>query len=201
MRVSSLIAVARARVTKTPVPLAVGFELTHRCNLACDYCDRHRQLPNEMTLDQILDSLDGLRQIGMREISLDGGEALTHRHVGVIAEWLDCHGIVTRLNTNGVLVPRHQDVIRRCAKVKISLDGPEAVHDRARGKGAYHRAIQGALVAGELGGSRGIYLRAGVAQLLRRRRIARSCARTRDWRRISASASQFGQRVKSGTTA
>lgn len=151
MRAKGLLSVAKARLFATPVPVAVGYELTHLCNLHCAYCDRHRPLAREMILDQILIALDGLKRLGMCEISLDGGEALAHRDIEAISEWLDCNGIVTRLNTNGILVPRRVNVVKRCAKVKISLDGPESVHDAARGAGAYHRAINGALVTRELG--------------------------------------------------
>ncbi len=151
MRAQGLLSVARARLFATPIPVAVGYELTHRCNLSCGYCDRHRPMEREMILDQILVALDGLRRLGMREISLDGGEALAHRDIEAISEWLDANGIVTRLNSNGILIPRRMNVVRRCAKVKISLDGPESVHDAARGPGAYQRAIHGALVSRELG--------------------------------------------------
>jgi MoaA/NifB/PqqE/SkfB family radical SAM enzyme len=151
MRAQVLLSVAKARLFSTPIPVAVGYELTHLCNLSCGYCDRHRPMPNEMILDQILAALIGLKRLGMREISLDGGEALAHRDIDCISEWLDSNGIVTRLNTNGILIPRHLNVVRRCAKVKISLDGPESVHDAARGPGAYHRAINAALVTRELG--------------------------------------------------
>lgn len=134
-----------------PVPIAVGFEVTHLCNLDCAYCDRHRPLPAEMSLPEILTALEGLRVLGMREISLDGGEALAHRDIEAIASWLEDNGIVTRLNTNGILIPRRLSVVRRCAKVKISLDGPESIHDAARGYGAYRKAVNGALAARELG--------------------------------------------------
>jgi pyrroloquinoline quinone biosynthesis protein E len=151
MRAQGILSVARARLFAMPIPVAVGFELTHLCNLSCGYCDRHRPMAHEMTLDQILGALDGLKRLGMCEISLDGGEALAHRDIDAISEWLDKKGTVTRLNSNGILIPRRMNVVKRCAKVKISLDGPESVHDAARGPGAYHRAINGALVSRELG--------------------------------------------------
>jgi len=151
VRLPTFLSVAEARLFGAAIPVAVGFEVTHRCNLACAYCDRHQPLANEMSLANILTALSGLKVLGMREISLDGGEALAHPHVEAISEWLEANGIVTRLNSNGILIPRRQNVVRRCAKVKISLDGPESVHDAARGSGAYRRAVNGALTARELG--------------------------------------------------
>jgi MoaA/NifB/PqqE/SkfB family radical SAM enzyme len=150
MKAASLLAIARARLLKDPTPLAVGFELTHLCNLACEYCDRHTKLPNEMTTPQILDALEGLRRLGMQEISLDGGEPLLHRDVDRIVGWLVERGVVVRMNTNGILVPTKRAVVERLSKVKISLDGPRAIHDEARGHKAFDRAIAGAQHAREL---------------------------------------------------
>lgn len=143
--------IMKARVLGTPSPIAVGFELTHLCNLACAYCDRHTPLPDEMSLPQIIDALAGLRRIGMRSISLDGGEPLAHKHVADVVEWLVRHDIPVRMNTNGILVRKKSDVVRRLSKVKISVDGPSAVHDAVRGPRAFERAVDGAMTARALG--------------------------------------------------
>lgn len=151
MNVSTLLSIARARLLAKPVPVAVGFELTHVCNLSCQYCDRHQRLPNEMTLPQIFAALQGLIEIGMKEISLDGGEALAHPHITEVVQWLAERQVIMRLNTNGVLVPKRTEVIRRMQKVKISLDGPPEVHDAIRGRGAFAKAARAISVAHELG--------------------------------------------------
>jgi MoaA/NifB/PqqE/SkfB family radical SAM enzyme len=134
-----------------PAPVALGFELTHRCNLACRYCDRHAALPDEMEHDDLFGALAELWQLGMRSISLDGGEPLLHPHVGEIVEWLVNRGVVVRMNTNGLLIPAHLDVVRNLAKVKISLDGLQEVHDAVRGHHAWNRAIEGAIAARDAG--------------------------------------------------
>lgn len=134
-----------------PAPLAVGYELTHRCNLDCRYCDRHAPLPHELSRDQSFFALEGLRAMGMRSISLDGGEPLLHPHVAELVDWLVMHGIVVRMNSNGLLVTRRMDVVRRLSKLKISLDGPRAVNDQVRGKNAWNRAIEAAIAARDVG--------------------------------------------------
>jgi MoaA/NifB/PqqE/SkfB family radical SAM enzyme len=151
MKASNLSLVLQARLFGINVPIAVGFEITHLCNLACDYCDRHTPLPNEMAFEEIIAALEGLQRIGMREISLDGGEPLAHKRVDDVAGWLFDHGIVVRCNTNGILVRRKALIVKRFAKVKISLDGPPAIHDAARGERAFQRAVEGAKAAAELG--------------------------------------------------
>ncbi len=150
MKASTLLSIARARAFKKPAPIAVGFELTHLCNLDCRYCDRHSRLPNEMTFEEIIGALEGLHSLGMREISLDGGEALAHPRVEEIVNWLVSRKIVMRLNTNGVLVRRKVNIVRKMKKLKISLDGPPAIHDSIRGRRAFEWAIDAVAVASAL---------------------------------------------------
>jgi MoaA/NifB/PqqE/SkfB family radical SAM enzyme len=142
---------ALARLLGRARPLAVGFEITHRCNLRCSYCDRNRTRGREMSQGEIFRILHELRAAGMRALSLDGGEPLMHPDVDAVIAYLADHGVVLRINTNGVLVPRHRDAIRRIAKVKISLDGPAEVHDAARGSGAFESAVCAIDIAREQG--------------------------------------------------
>lgn len=151
MKASTVSRVLMSRAFGMHVPISVGFEITHLCNLACDYCDRHTPLPNEMTFEQIIQALEGLQRIGMREISLDGGEPLAHKRIDDVAGWLFERGIVVRCNTNGILVRKKKHLVSRFAKVKISLDGPPAIHDAARGERAFERAVEGAKIARDLG--------------------------------------------------
>jgi MoaA/NifB/PqqE/SkfB family radical SAM enzyme len=94
-----------------------------------------------MSKDDILAALDGLYRLGMRAVSLDGSEPLVHEHIDTIVGWLSDRGVLLRINTNGVLIPRHQVAIMHMAKVKISLDGPGSVHDAVCGHGSFDRAV------------------------------------------------------------
>jgi MoaA/NifB/PqqE/SkfB family radical SAM enzyme len=140
-----------ARLRIRPAPIGLTFELTHRCNLACGYCDRHKPMPNEMTRKQILRALAQFIEMGMQRINLDGGEPLAHRYVEEIVDWLVERGVSVRMNTNGILVPRKIETVRKLNRVKISLDGPRESHDVMRGQGAFDKAIAGALAAREAG--------------------------------------------------
>ncbi len=142
-----------ARARAQAVPFSLGFELTHRCNLQCEYCDRHTPLPSEMSYDQMLRALAELYALGMRHVSLDGGEPLTHRYVLEITEFLTALGVRVYMNTNGVLIPRRKATISLLDKLKISLDGPRQAHDQVRGAGAFDKAIRGADQAIEWGRS------------------------------------------------
>lgn len=134
-----------------PFPRTLTFELTHLCNLACVYCDRHTPLPQEMTREQIFTALGEFIALGTQQVNLDGGEPLAHRHVEALVAWLTEQGISTRMNSNGILIPRKIATVQRLARVKISLDGLREQHDAARGAGAFDKAVAGALAAREAG--------------------------------------------------
>ena len=70
-----------ARLGIRPRPLALTYEVTWRCNLACLYCDRHTPMPLEMTRDQVLSALQEFHALGMCQTHLDGGDPLMHRHI------------------------------------------------------------------------------------------------------------------------
>jgi MoaA/NifB/PqqE/SkfB family radical SAM enzyme len=151
MQASTIFRGALARFGVRAYPLSLSFELTWLCNLACDYCDRHTPMPREMTLEQILKALGEFRELGMAETNLDGGEALAHRHVGEIVDWLVERGVEVNLNSNGILIPSRIETVRKVRGVKISLDGPPEAHDLMRGKGSFQKAVHGAKAAREAG--------------------------------------------------
>lgn len=132
-------------------PISVAYELSWLCNLECAYCDRHTPMANEMTREQIFAALGEFVELGTRSVSLDGGEPLTHRNVAEIVEFLVERRVEVSMHTNGILVPRKIETIRKLKKVKISLDGPRESHDTMRGAGSFDSAIAGARAAREVG--------------------------------------------------
>jgi len=56
--------------------------------------------------------------------------------------------VVTRVTSNGLLVPARLADLRHATSLKISVDGPEDVHDGLRGRGS-HRAARDAVVAAQ----------------------------------------------------
>jgi MoaA/NifB/PqqE/SkfB family radical SAM enzyme len=147
MRTSTIARAAIARFGIRPYPITVDYELTWRCNLECIYCDRHTPMARELTREQIFDTLGEFQRLGMQSTHLDGGDPLTHRHVDEVVEWLVTRGIKVTMNSNGILVPKKIETVRRLARMTISLDGPRESHDAARGRGSFDKAIAGAKAA------------------------------------------------------
>src|SRR6266403_1510273 len=88
MRASVIARGALARFGVKPYPLGLTFEVTWLCNLACSYCDRHTPMANELTREQIFAALEEFYALGMRDVSLDGGEPLAHKCIREIVDWL-----------------------------------------------------------------------------------------------------------------
>jgi MoaA/NifB/PqqE/SkfB family radical SAM enzyme len=136
-----------ARLGIKPSPISLTYELSWRCNLACGYCDRHTAMRDELQHDEIFQALSEFHALGMQITNLDGGEALLHRHIDEIVDWLVERHITVTMHSNGILVPSKIATVRKLSTIKISLDGPRENHDAMRGKGSYDKALIGAQAA------------------------------------------------------
>jgi radical SAM protein with 4Fe4S-binding SPASM domain len=119
--------------------LNVYFELTAKCNLNCRYCfNRTFKRNSEVPLSFWLSLVASLPPLAT--ITLFGGEPTLHPHVIEVIRAIGEREHKLILFTNGVNL--NDDVIRALAGstnpcVKISLDGPPAVHDLVRGSGNF----------------------------------------------------------------
>src|SRR5437867_8856848 len=130
-------AAAKAKILKRPTPLQIVFEVTHLCNLACEYCDRHTPLPNELELGEIVQIVREFVGLGMIGMTLDGGEPLVRLDIDKIIDELARVGVRIVINTNGILIPKKLESVKKAALVNVSLDGPERYHDSMRGDGSF----------------------------------------------------------------
>ncbi|MFO0546847.1 MAG: radical SAM protein [Polyangiaceae bacterium] len=128
-------------------PIYAVWEITLRCDLACAHCGSRagKSRPDELTTEEALDLVDQLAGLGIREVSLIGGEAYLR------PDWLD---IARRVKERGMLCGvvtggRGLTLERaRAAKdagvdgVSVSIDGLEASHDALRGvQGSFEQAL------------------------------------------------------------
>ncbi len=135
--------VLAARVLRRHRPLSLGWEVTAQCNASCAYCGFRERAPGELSTAEALRLIDEMHACGTRMVSLSGGEPLLRGDLPELVAALRARRIGVSLNTNGFLVERRREVLSAVARVKISLDGPEPVHDSVRGKGAWRRAVHG----------------------------------------------------------
>ncbi|MBN1611533.1 MAG: radical SAM protein [Polyangiaceae bacterium] len=129
-------------------PFILELEVTRRCNLHCVHCyaeAENRAYDDELSLPELLTVLDDARALGMRELSLTGGEVFMRPDfLHVVDAGLE-RDFAVRFVTNGTLLD-DQLLLELCARpiklITVSLDavspGP---HERIRGPGSHAPAV------------------------------------------------------------
>ena len=137
------------------LPAGVVYESTMRCNLHCEFCyvgdllNLEGEWRQELTLEVLKRAFpqkDGL------QISLTGGEVFVRKDIISALELFRDKGYVAGyLTTNGTAITdQRADALARLAlqgflkHISVSIDGPPAVHDVARGAtGTFERTAEG----------------------------------------------------------
>lgn len=143
-----LVRTARALDWENPHPLYVVWEITLACDLGCKHCGSRagKARPDELTTAECLDMVHQMADLGVREVTLIGGEAYLRDDWDVIArEITDC-GMSVGMTTGARNLSAAQ--VERAVKaglrtISISLDGLEQTHDAQRGpKGSWRAAVE-----------------------------------------------------------
>lgn len=126
----------------------VVWEITLKCNLACSHCGsragdaRH----DELSTAEALDLVSQMADLGIKEVTLIGGEAFMRPDWLEIAAEIDRLGMWCSITTGGLGISATMARQMQVAGIKsasVSVDGLEATHDRLRGKpGSWKSAFQ-----------------------------------------------------------
>jgi MoaA/NifB/PqqE/SkfB family radical SAM enzyme len=135
---------------KAFAPNSITVELTFRCNLSCQMCplDIPRVMYNrsnheyvaarkkeEMTTEEVLALVDDIADMGVKQITLTGGESFLRTDIFEILTRVKARGLKCCVNTNGWFLGKAQ--ARRIVEMgidslSISVDGPNETHDVIR---------------------------------------------------------------------
>ncbi|MCX5700988.1 MAG: radical SAM protein [Candidatus Omnitrophica bacterium] len=137
----------KARFLNKRLPLAVRWQLTNRCVLKCKYCNLWSTPQKEFTIDKIISILDEMAVMGTQTISFSGGEPMLREDIAEILEETVKRGISTEMNSTGAGIPGNTFKLKHLDFLKLSLDGPEEIHDAVRGKNSYKMVIEAAKAA------------------------------------------------------
>ncbi len=158
--------VAGPATTHATKDFFVQLHLTERCNLSCRHCYQSgTACDGEMPLAAVrrmiaeaadmLDRWNDAYDIAFnRSMHVTGGEPFMRPDLPDVLATCKEHGFATHLLSNATLV--NADTAKRIKdavdSVQVSIEGPEAVHDAIRGKGAFVHAVRGiaAMVAGNI---------------------------------------------------
>lgn len=133
-----------------PHPIYCVWEITLACDLGCRHCGSRAadERPGELSLTECLDVVRQLDEIGIREVTLIGGEAYLRDDWDQIAADITRRGMVCSITTGARSLT--QDRVDRAAAagvstISISIDGLERTHDAQRGvKGSWRAAVEAA---------------------------------------------------------
>lgn len=131
-----------ALTLKRKKPLVVGWNITYRCNLDCDYCGYPSRKTEELDASEAKLLIDQLASLGTKILVLSGGEPLLRDDIGVLIDHCRQKGIYTAIYTNGLLLKKRFDEIKNINEIQLSLDGPKDINDTVRGKGVFDKVIE-----------------------------------------------------------
>ena len=137
----------------TDRPGDFDISLTGKCNLHCEYCFYANEMHGrpDLTIDQWFTFFDELNRLGVRNLTLSGGEVFVRKDPWEIIDYLIEKRMRYSILSNGTLI--NEDTLKqleigkrrdRLNSIQVSIDGSCAdVHDKSRGKGSFKRALNG----------------------------------------------------------
>lgn len=127
-------------------PVTAVWEITMGCNLRCKHCGSSCEgaLPDELTTEEALRLCDDIGSMGLKWITLSGGEPLTRKDWHLIANRLRQNKVVPNIITNGWYITEEildKAVENGIGTFAISLDGLRETHDFMRKPGSFDRIM------------------------------------------------------------
>jgi len=114
-------------------------EITLKCNLACSHCGSRagQARAKELSTEEALDLVRQLVEVGIKEVTLIGGEAFLRPDWLEIAKAITQAGMRCGMTTGGYGISL--EMARRMKEagisvISVSRDGLEATHDQLRGR-------------------------------------------------------------------
>ena len=114
------------------------WEITLACDLGCKTCGSRagKARPDELSTEECLDVVRQLKEMGMLEVTLIGGEAYLRDDWDIIAKAITDAGIACGITTGGRgLTQERVDraVAAGVSGISLSIDGLERTHNSQRG--------------------------------------------------------------------
>lgn len=141
----------KGRLLRQNIPVTVSLTVTNRCNYKCIYCygAYYNRKDKDISTKVWLDLIDELAEMGTQLIHLGGGEPLLRNDIEEIINRVKDRGIICRMNTNGALIPKKINSLKRLDSICVSLDGKAEANDRNRGEGTFEEIVAGIKCAKE----------------------------------------------------
>jgi MoaA/NifB/PqqE/SkfB family radical SAM enzyme len=133
----------------------LSYEITQRCNAKCGFCGywRLKDATLGLPLDKIKKIFDEGYDLGCVILAVTGGEPLLRKDIPTVFELAKKTGFSTILLTNGYLLPKRIHELQEFVdSINISVDFPDARHDKIRGlPNLLERTVEGIRLARKYG--------------------------------------------------
>jgi radical SAM protein with 4Fe4S-binding SPASM domain len=151
-RVRLPLAPAAREIDQAWQPVYAVWEVTLRCDLACRHCASRagRGRPDELTTAEALDLVAQMADLGVKEVTLIGGEAYLREDWTEIIRAAKAAGMIVSVTTGGrALGPERARAARDAGldSASVSVDGLPATHDALRALHGSFDAAMNALAA------------------------------------------------------
>jgi radical SAM protein with 4Fe4S-binding SPASM domain len=125
-------------------PVVAVWELTLRCDLSCHHCSSRagHARPDELTTAEALAAVDQMAELGVREVTLIGGEAYLHEGWTDIVRAIRARDMDCTMVTGGRGMTSERARAAKDAGIlsmSVSVDGLAEMHDALRGVKGSHR--------------------------------------------------------------
>lgn len=131
------------------------WEITTKCNLFCGFCHRTDKSSYDTDFNHIKNILPFLKQIGIKEIIISGGEPLLRGDIFMIIQTLKEEGFEVDMCTNGTMITSKIafKLSQLLPEISVSIDSNiPSKHDLLRRKsGAWHKTVSGIRILQEYG--------------------------------------------------
>lgn len=142
---SAFIQLLRHRMFNKKVPFFTALGVTCRCNYRCVYCygDYYNQKQENFSTEELLETIDILKDMGTQVINLIGGEPLLRDDIGLLVNRVKEYGMVCHLSSNASLLKEKIELVKNIDALDTSLDGLEENNDKNRGEGTFLKTLEG----------------------------------------------------------
>jgi len=118
-------------------PIYAVWEITLQCDLACRHCGSRagRARPDELTTEEALDVVRQMADLGLKEVTLIGGEAYLRDDWTQLVRAIRERGMLCSITTGGRAFTAERAAAAKEAGVQavsVSIDGVRETHDRVR---------------------------------------------------------------------
>lgn len=145
MEINNVLCIAKAvllaHIFNSKIPVNVMWRITNKCNSKCKYCTIRDRCQKELSTSEIFSLIDQMAKLGTQRIGFVGGEALLREDFGQILDYVKKKGIYVTLVSNGYLIPKKINLVKKLDCLVLSFDGKKLNHERDREIGAYKKLM------------------------------------------------------------